>query len=335
MPNTISIAVARQCIKWNIIKKIPTMLWGPPGVGKSDLIYQIAAELSYSIIEINAAQRDPVDLRGLPLVDAATRTTDWLPPGELPNAQRDGEFGILFLDEVNTAPASMQAALFGLILHGRLGEYQLPPGWICIAAGNRLADRAAAQRMPTALKNRFAHFDVAADLNSWIEWAKRTGLPPILIAFIKIREPLLHVMPTGDENAFPTPRSWAKVARCIDAPADIRSDLMTAIVGQGPATELEGYVRIYDRMPSLDAIMTNPDSVPPVDVTQPCIMYAVATALSRLVKRETFGNAIKYCSNMAPDFCAVLVRDAVTRDENLKETEAFVNWALANREIVL
>ena len=81
----------------------------------------------------------------------------WYVPDELPRVERDGEFGYLFLDEINTGSPQMMAVMMQLVLDRKVGEYTLPPGWRIIAAGNRVSDRAAAQRMPTALRNRFAH----------------------------------------------------------------------------------------------------------------------------------------------------------------------------------
>src|SRR4051812_42503525 len=116
-----NLARAAKCIEADIASDIPAHLWGAPGVGKSDVVRQIAKRMSLPIIEFRASLRDAVDLRGLPLVDAVSGTSRWLPPSELPNAKRDGERGILFLDELNVAPQSVQAACYGLVLDKRLG----------------------------------------------------------------------------------------------------------------------------------------------------------------------------------------------------------------------
>jgi len=159
----------------------PVMLWGPPGIGKSDIVHQLGEKKGYKVIEFHAALRETVDLRGIPVPDLASGKTRWLIPDELPNAERDGEHGYLFCDEINQASPQMQGVLGGLILYGVIGDYRLPPGWRVIAAGNRVSDRAAAQRMPTHLRNRFAHLFVTPDVDAWCKWANANKVAPEVV----------------------------------------------------------------------------------------------------------------------------------------------------------
>lgn len=335
MTNIVSIDVAAICITALIDANEPAFLWGPPGVGKSEAIRQIAKDTGRGLIDFRASLRDPVDLRGLPLVDEKTNKTRWLSPHELPNVERDGARGILFMDELNVASQAMQAACFGLVLERRIGEYVLPEGWVPIAAGNRRADRAAAQRMPTALRNRFAHFEVEADLGAWCKWATIAGIDPQMIAFLRYRTELLHVMPAGDQNAFPTPRAWAKVAKIINQPESVRHHLIRAIVGEGAAAECEGFLRLWANLPPIAEILRSPTTAKKPGDDQPAEMYAVATALARKVDRTTFGNALIYAKRLPAEYGVIIAKDAVARDPKLKETEAFVSWALENKDVVL
>src|SRR5215471_17052962 len=195
-----------------IAKRRSVHLWGAPCIGKSDVVRQIAKQLGWNLIEWRANLREPVDCRGIPVADLATGVTKWLTPDELPRVERDGECGILFLDELNTASPQMQAVLFQLVLERRMGDYKLPDGWVIVAAGNRVSDRASAQKMPTALRNRFAHIYVTPDVGAWVKWAVANDVAPEMIAFVRLRRELLHRMPKGDENAFPTPRSLTMAA---------------------------------------------------------------------------------------------------------------------------
>src|SRR5215471_9669689 len=211
---------AALLVKRLIAKRHSVHMWGKPGIGKSEVVRQIAVELDtaqrkidghgWKLIEWRANLREPVDCRGIPVADVANGVTRWLVPDELPREDRDGKYGILFLDEMNTASMQVQAALFQLVLSGKLGDYTLPKGWVIIAAGNAVSDRAAAQRMPTALRNRFSHFYVVADVNAWAKWATKTGVAPEFVAFAHYRRELFddaHGLPVGDENAFLTFRS--------------------------------------------------------------------------------------------------------------------------------
>ena len=322
-----------ECIKANI----PAMAWGKPGIGKSDVVRQVAASLGYGLIDFRATLRDPVDLRGLPLVDAKTGTTRWLAPNELPNADRDGDKGILFLDELPNAPPLMQASCFGLVLDRQLGEYRLPEGWVPIAAGNRMADRSASQRMPSALKNRFAHFEVQADIDSWSDWANKAELNPLIIAFVRYRAELLHKMPEGDDNAFPTPRAWQSVSRCFDKSMamHLRFSLVTGLVGPGPAAELEAFITSWTRLPPIQQIIDNPKSAMVPNMDEPGLMYAVSSAIARKATRETFGNVLTYAARLPKEFEILTAVDAVRRDPLLTKSSAFVQWAVRNQSVVV
>ena len=143
----------------------PVMLWGPPGVGKSDMVRQTAMRHQVPVIDIRLSQMEPSDLRGIPFrVDGHV---EWAVPAILPDARRHGTSGILFLDEITSAPPSVSAAAYQLILDRRLGEYQVPPGWAIFAAGNRQGDRGVTYTMPAPLANRFSHFEVEVNLDDW------------------------------------------------------------------------------------------------------------------------------------------------------------------------
>lgn len=334
-----TIKTAAEALRACIEADIPAMLWGPPGVGKSEVVYQVGAEMKRAVKDFRPNRMDPVDLHGLPIPDLKSKTTLWLPPAALPDAKRDGEFGILFIDELNTASIAMQAACFGLILERRLGEYELPPGWVPVAAGNRVSDRAAAQRMPTALRNRFAHFEVEADVPTWCDWAMKNGVDPIVVAFIKFRHgtqtSLLHVMPPGEENAFPTPRAWVKVAKVISKlQRPVRQTVVAGLVGDGAAAEIEGFLRVYSDMPDLDAIENGGHANAKMP-REPAALYAVSQALARRATRKNFANIIAYTDRMpSREFQVMTVIDAVKCDEKLKTTAGFTAWAVNNQDVM-
>jgi len=137
------------------------------------VIHQLAAELAIPLRDVRALLLDPVDLRGLPFLGSDGRSK-WATPDFLP---QDGE-GILFLDELNAAPAMVQASCYQLVLDRKLGEYTLPEGWAIVAAGNRDSDRAATTRMPTPLRNRFVHLEFEVDVQEWAEWAIGAEIRP-------------------------------------------------------------------------------------------------------------------------------------------------------------
>jgi MoxR-like ATPase len=308
-------------------------LWGKPGIGKTDIVRQLGKKKSRKVIEFHANLREPVDLRGIPVPDLKTGTTRWLTPDELPQVDRDGEEGYLFCDEANTASPQMQAALFSLFLEGRIGEYWLPRGWRAIGAGNRMIDRAAAQRMPTALRNRLAHLFIAPDIDAWVAWAIKNGVAAEMIAFVKFRPELLHRMPAGDENAFPTPRSITRAAKYVRAPAEHRMALFAAHIGDDVAGEADGFIRLYESIGSLDAIIANPDNA---DIpTAADIRYAVSVGLARMSTRKNFGAVIRYADRLPRESKMLLIHEATERDKLLKDTAAYSKWAVDNGDLIL
>jgi len=193
---------------------VPLMIWGAPGIGKSDLVRESAAAHRYPLIDLRLSQLEPTDLRGIPLHDKGK--VRWVSPDELPDEARDGPHGVLFLDEINAAPPPVAAAAYQLILDRRLGAYRLPDGWSIVAAGNRLDDRGITYVMPAPLANRFMHVHLQADADAWLAWAARSGISPVLRDFMaEAPEWLARFVPEPEVKAFPSPRSWAFADRII------------------------------------------------------------------------------------------------------------------------
>lgn len=167
----------------------PVMIWGPPGIGKSQIVAQIAQHHSVPLLDIRLSQMEPSDLRGIPF--RVDKFVEWAPPSILPDAQRHGLAGIMFLDEITSAPPSVSAAAYQLILDRRLGEYRVPDGWAIFAAGNRQGDRGVSYAMPAPLANRFTHYEIEAHTDDWVTWAYAHGIDERLIGFLRFRPELL------------------------------------------------------------------------------------------------------------------------------------------------
>jgi hypothetical protein len=308
-------------------------IWGLPGLGKSDIVHQLGGKKGWPVIEFHAALRETVDLRGIPIADLKTGKTRWLPPDELPNEERDGPNGYLFLDEFNQASPQMQAALGGLILYGTIGEYKLPKGWRIIAAGNRMSDKASAQRMPTQVRNRFQHVYVTPDVDAWVNWANANNVAPEVVAFVRLRRELIHMMPRGDENAFPSPRSLTKAAKHVHAPQEHRLRLFASHIGDGPAAELDGFIELYRSIGALDDIVNDPDNanIP----TEASLRFAVCTGLGRIATRKNLNNIIRYAKRLPREFEVLVVADSTVRDPSLKNTPAYGKWACDNQDLTI
>ena len=256
----------------------PVMLWGPPGVGKSQLVGQVGQRHGVPVIDIRLSQMEPSDLRGIPF--RTEGSVEWAVPAMLPDARRHGPEGILFLDEITSAPPSVSAAAYQLILDRRLGEYRVPEGWAIFAAGNRQGDRGVTYAMPAPLANRFAHFEVETHLDDWVAWAYEAGVDERIIAFLRFRPELLFDFdPAHNPMAFPTPRSWEFAHRALqkfgDSP-DLLLSSLQACVGPAAGIELDAFVRHLDKLPDIDAILQGEPVPIPREVD---LQYAIAADL--------------------------------------------------------
>lgn len=309
----------------------PAFLWGPPGVGKSQVVAQVAAALDLELVDVRAVLLDPVDLRGIPRFDASGATV-WCPPAFLPRQGR----GILFLDELNAAPPLVQAACYQLILDRRLGEYVLPEGWTVLAAGNGESDRAVTHRMPSALANRMVHLDFEPDLDDWLAWAEEEGIDPRIRAFLRFRPRLLHAFdPRADDKAFASPRSWAFASRILEATPgpEAGPGLLRGAVGPGAAAELAGFLEVYGRMPDPDAVLADPGGVHLPD--DPAVICALCESVARKASDETMPGLAMLAARLPVEFGVLLMRDAAAVRPSVLETEAFRGWACANSDVLV
>ncbi len=312
----------------------PVFLWGPPGVGKSQVVAEVARSLAYGLKDIRAVLLDPVDLRGIPRI-TAQGSTQWCPPSFLP-AEKEAGRGILFLDELNAAPPLVQAACYQLILDRRIGEYVLPEGWVVVAAGNRESDRAVTHRMPTALSNRMVHLEFDVNNEDWQRWAVNAGIRPEVRAFLQFRPKLLHDFdPRSASKAFASPRSWSFVSSILEAAPekDVEYDLFRGAVGDGAAAEFMGFLQVWRELPSVDGVLADPAGAPvPGD---PAALYAVSEALASRADWASMPAVMAYLERLPVEFGVLCMRQAVCRSPELVESPAFAEWARNHADILV
>lgn len=323
----------KESLTTAIKAKRPTFIWGAPGVGKSQVVAQVAAENDLELIDVRAVLLDPVDLRGLPHINGEGKA-HWAIPSFLPS-DPDSK-GILFLDELNAAPLLVQAACYQLILDRKLGEYELPKGWSVVAAGNRETDKAVTFRMSSALANRFIHLNFDVDLEDWVTWALSADIEIEVVAFIRFRPALLHQFdPLKNEKTFPSPRTWEYTSDILKTKplSSIEFELIAGIIGEPAAAEFMGFMKIYRDLPDPDAIIIDPKgSAVPDD---PATQYAICGALSRKASTNNFGRILEYGQRLPIEFSVLLVRDSVRRSPELTKTRAFIKWSTDNSEILI
>ena len=324
-------SAVRKALEILIDSRRPVFVWGPPGVGKSDVVEQIAVDRKIALLDFRMALRDPTDLKGFPMPDTKTKTMKFFRDDELPTKGK----GILFFDEMNSAAPATQAAAMQLTLTGRIGDYVLPEGWAIVAAGNRESDRSVVNRMPAALANRFVHLDFEVHLDDWCSWAIQNNIQTEIIAFLRFRANLLHAFnPAENPRTFPTPRAWSFVNDIIkkDVPSDIQFDLFKGTVGDGAASEFVAFIKVMNELPSIDQIILNPLNTPVPE--SPATLYALTTSLGMKASSANFDNLMKYAARMPTEFQVVFVRDAVRRCDEVCATKSFLDWGVKNANVL-
>lgn len=235
--------------------KRPVFLWGPMGIGKSDLVQSIGDEIDALVIDVRMALLDPTDIRGIGFYNVDTKTMDWAPPVDLPTASLAAQYKhvILFLDEMNSAPPAVQAAAYQLILNRRIGQYVLPDNVSIIAAGNRETDKGVTYKMPAPLANRFVHFEMRVDFDSWLNWAITHDVDSNVVGYLsEHKTDLFDFEPTSSSRAFATPRSWAFVSELMKTPMSDAQvmNMISGTVGEGIATKFNAHRKWAGKLPT-------------------------------------------------------------------------------------
>lgn len=322
----------------------PVMLWGPPGVGKSQMITLVAERRQVPVIDIRLSQMEPSDLRGIPF--RVEQHVEWATPAILPDRERHGNAGILFLDEITSAPPAVSAAAYQLILDRRLGEYQVPEHWAIFAAGNRQGDRGVTYSMPAPLANRFSHFEVDTHLDDWVTWAYANGMDERLIAFLRFRPELLFDFdPAHNPVAFPSPRSWEfahRALRKFHDDSQLLQGSLQACVGPAAGIELAAFIASIDQMPDLDAICRGEPVPVPTEID---LQYAVAAALvgkairaaESAEQQNLIGNILTYAGRFPQREMGVMLVSDLHRavGNELFAVPAFADWANAIADVML
>lgn len=325
------------------IKTMPSvMLWGSPGVGKSQAIRQIAKEIEgntgkkVKVTDVRLLLFNPIDLRGIPTFNEDKTLAVWLKPQIFQMDSSNEVINILFLDEISAAPQSVQAAAYQITLDRIIGEHKLPDNCIVIAAGNRITDKSVTYKMPKALANRLMHIEIVGTFDSWKQWAISAGINHKVIGFLSFRQNYLMCFEAGnDDLAFPTPRTWEMVSNIlnsIDNDIDKMYSLIAGIIGVGVTIEFRTWTKIYKDLPNIEDIFDGKMPPPPQNTDALYALISSMTAYARDHKNEMerIAYSIQYVDKLPPDFGMVLIKDYMYIDKNYKNQlmmiPEFLKW---------
>ena len=314
------------------VRTMPSvMLWGPPGVGKSQAVRQIAEVIGREtgkrtvVTDVRLLLFNPIDLRGIPTANEDKTLAIWLKPQIFQMDDSEDVINLLFLDEISAAPQSVQAAAYQITLDRVVGEHKLPDNCIVIAAGNRTTDKSDAYKMPKALANRLLHIDVEMSFSSWKNWAVDHGVNPMVIGYLTYKNDSLMGFDAASEDlAFATPRSWEMVSNILNQVNRSVTDvynLIAGLIGVGLATEFSTWCNVYRNMPDVEDIFEGKGAVVPQKTDELYALTAAMTAYASKHRNEMdkVENSLVYAEMLPPDFSVVLMKNYMSIEKGYRE----------------
>jgi hypothetical protein len=282
-------------------KKRPVFLWGPPGIGKSEIVHQIGESLEAHVTDIRLSLWEPTDIKGIPYFDSNAGTMVWAPPAELPTEEfaKKHKYIILFLDEMNSAAPAVQAAAYQLILNRKIGTYKLPDNVLIVAAGNRDADKGVTYRMPAPLANRFVHLELTVSFDDWFQWAVVNNIHADVAGYLQFaKKDLYDFDPKSPSRSFATPRSWTFVSELLDdgLDAETTTDLVSGAIGEGLAVKFMAHRKVASTMPNPTDILDG--QVTELKQKEISAMYSLTVSLCYELKESSDKNDKKFNSKV-------------------------------------
>lgn len=324
---TVTPNAAKRSIRKCINIQRPVFMWGPPGIGKSDIVKQIGDDSNREVIDVRLSLWEPTDIKGIPFYNASLGTMSWAPPSELPTDPNST--AILFLDELNSAAPATQAAAFQLVLNRRVGTYILPKGVSIVAAGNREADKGVTYRMPAPLANRFVHLELRSDFEDWLQWATTNMIHEHVVGYLSFaKQDLYDFDPRSASRAFATPRSWCFVSELLmdnDLPESILTDLVAGAIGEGLAIKFMAHRKIAAQMPNPEDILSG--KVKKSDIKEISAMYSLTVSMCYELQ-TAHQKKVADWDSMADYFFAFMMDNFPTELVVMGAKVALTNYAL-------
>ena len=307
------------------------MVSSSPGMGKSDIIRTIADIFKLKVIDLRVSQCEPVDMQGYPGVINGRMTfhiPEYFPiEGDtIPNGY-DG--WLLFLDEFNSGNKQTEAAAYKLILDRAVYKHNLHSRCLIAAAGNLTTDRAIVNTQSTATTSRLTHYRMRVDHKVWVDWANAHEIDHRIISLMKFKPELLHRFDTStNELTFPCPRTWEFASKVIigkNEISHITKIRLAGTVGEGAAVELATYCEIYQNLPTIEQILSNPKSGWKVP-KEPSERYAVTTMLAHNSTPDNIAQLIIAIKRLPTDFQVITFKDIYKRTPALKGHPVITDW---------
>lgn len=333
--NQVNSKEAQTLLERAIRAGIPAMMKGSPGIGKSDIVRQLADNFGLKLVDQRLAECDPTDLKGFPYVDEVNGKAKYAPIEEFPLAGEpvpEGYNGwLLFLDEMNQAPEAIQRVSYKILLDHKVGDYKLHERCVKLAAGNLITDGALAEDLGTALQSRLIHLQLKVDYITWLEWAMKNDVDHRVTSFIQFKPDMLHKFdPDHSDHTFACPRTWHFASRILNGD-QFTHDLLPLIAGtvsDGVAREFYSFTKIYEEVASADQIAKNPTGTTvPQEMS---ILFAQTGSIGAHANVNNIEALTQYIQRLPMEFQVVCFREIGRRTPSLADHPTVVKWMVDN-----
>lgn len=319
----------------NVIRAglVPNIL-GSPGIGKSAVVHHLADLFNLELIDIRLSQCDPTDLLGFP--EIKNGRSSYALPEDIPlegDPIPEGKDGwLIFFDEANAAPLSVQVASYKIINDKKVGTKNIHPNVAMVCAGNLATDKAVTNRISTALQSRLVHFQIVVSAEEWLDYANTAGIDVRVTSFIEFRKQLLHSFdPNHTDLTFPCPRTWSFVSKYIENIPTLtfaNQIVIAGIVGEGAAAEFKNFCEIFESLPKVKDILEGPDSVH-FD-NSPSTLYAVSGVVSHEVTEDNIDRLVAFVNRLPIEFQVLTWKTVLKRKPELISTPTLKKWVKDN-----
>lgn len=323
----------RNILSLTISARLPVLISGSPGNGKTDIVRQATEDSGHQFIASHPVVEDPTDAKGIPWPDKNNGHANFLLGGTLARIIHSTSPVVWCMDDLGQATPAVQAANMQWILARECNGQRLPDHVVIVACTNRRTDRAGVFGILEPVKSRFASIlNLEPTLDDWCEWAYVNEVSPEVIAFLRFRPDLLTKFePSADMANSPCPRTWAHAAKLVKLklPKEVELAAFSGAVGEGAAGEFVAFLRVFRDMPNPDVVLMNPDSSPiPKELNA---LYALTVALAARATPENFGAVTRYAirlmENQKGEFGTLLVLDSCKRDPKLNHSPEITKLA--------
>jgi hypothetical protein len=325
----IKISEAPELISIVLMAKLVPMVHGSPAVGKSAIVRQIAKKYGLYLIDMRLSQCDPTDLLGFPRIN--NDRAGYVPMETFPiegDTIPEGYNGwLLFLDEFNSAPTSVQAAAYKIVLDRMVGQYNLHKNVAIVCAGNLETDNAIVQPMSTAMKSRLIHLEVEVNLKQWLDWADEEGIDHRIISYLEFRPDQIYTFnPDHSDHTYASPRTWEFASKLLKI-TDLNFNSLPIFAGtisEGVAREFWGFTQIEEQLPKLTTLVNSPETAIVPDA--PSAHFALCGVIAANINKSNCEPLMEYIGRLPAEFQMTAVRRSIKRSPEIKANPKVGAW---------